>query len=104
MNKVRSMLCCAFLAMLSAGAHGGRSCEERTPDATLVQQALTLAHEVQQKLDSSGAQVALIARAGQNLSRYGLRYSHFGFVWRDHPKGSWRVIQQLNHCGTVRRL
>lgn len=92
---------CVALAMQSGVAIAGRSCEERVPDAAVVQKALTLAHEAQQKLSDAGAEVALIARAGQNLSQYGIRYSHFGFVWRDHPKGAWRVVHELNHCGTA---
>lgn len=90
-----------LLAMASGLAQAGRSCEERTPDARVVQQALVLAFDAQQQLDASGAEVALIARAGQNLSRYGVRYSHFGFAWRDHPKGAWRVTHELNECGTA---
>ena len=71
------------------------------PDAAVAQQALGLAHQAQQALNASGAEVALIARAGQNLSYYGVRYSHFGFVWRNHPKGAWRVMHELNQCGTA---
>jgi len=63
--------------------------------------ALTLAHRVVGVLEKSGADVALIARAGQDLSRYGLRYSHLGIVWRDHPNGRWAVVHQLNLCGTA---
>ena len=100
-KEFRLTVACVFLAMLPTMAAAGRSCEERTPSAAIVQQAMGLAHEAQQKLDSSGAEVALIARAGQNLSRYGVRYSHFGFAWRDHPKGAWRVVHQLNECGTA---
>lgn len=87
--------------MAACGAYAGRTCEERPPGAAAVQQALTLAHEARKQLDHSGAQVALIARAGQNLTRYGVRYSHFGFAWRDHPKGKWLVVHELNECGTA---
>ncbi len=101
MRKIYLLAACSLLAMMAGVAAAGQSCEERSPDATAVQQALGLAHEAQLKLDASGASVALIARAGQNLSRYGVRYSHLGFVWRDHPKGAWRVVHQLNQCGTA---
>ncbi|MEQ1516051.1 MAG: DUF2145 domain-containing protein [Usitatibacteraceae bacterium] len=92
---------CVLLVLQSGLATAGRSCEERIPDALVVQRALGLAYRSQQSLEASGAQVALIARAGQNLTQYGVRYSHFGFVWRDHPKGAWRVVHELNHCGTA---
>ena len=101
MREFHLLVACSLLTMVSGVAMAGQSCEERSPDATAVQRALGLAHEAQQKLDASGASVALIARAGQNLSRYGVRYSHLGFVWRDHPKGAWRVVHELNQCGTA---
>ena len=85
----------------SGAAQAGSSCEQRAPDANVVQQALGLAYEARQKLESSGGEIALIARAGQNLSQYGVRYSHMGFVWRDHPKGAWLVVHELNDCGTA---
>ena len=100
-NKFLPAVIFVLLSLLSAAAEAGRSCEEHDVGAAVVAQALELAREAQQKLDASGAGVALIARAGQNLSQYGVRYSHFGFVWRDHPKGAWRVIHELNECGTA---
>ena len=30
-----------------------------------------------------------------------MRYSHVGFTWRDHPKGRWLVVHELNECGTA---
>ena len=101
MNKFLCASISVSLALLATAAQAGRSCEERTVGAAVVAQALELAHEAQQKLDGAGAEVALIARAGQNLSQYGVRYSHFGFVWRDHPKGAWRVMHELNECATA---
>ncbi|MCY7388636.1 MAG: DUF2145 domain-containing protein [Burkholderiales bacterium] len=101
MNIFRPGFACVLLVLMSGLAQAGRSCEERVADARVVQQALILAFEAQQKLDASGAEVALIARAGQNLSRYGVRYSHVGFAWRDHPKGTWRITHELNECGTA---
>lgn len=82
-------------------AQAGRSCDERalTPDAA--RSGLALAHRVRSYLEGSGAQVALIARVGKDLSQYGLRYSHFGFVVRDHPRGKWLVVHELNECGTA---
>lgn len=101
MNLLRLPVAFVFGTVLSTNALAGRSCEERAPDAVSVQRALELADEAQQRLNASGAQVALIARAGQNLSQYGVRFSHFGFAWRDHPKGAWRVTHELNQCGTA---
>jgi hypothetical protein len=62
---------------------------------------LQLALKTRDTLDQAGARVALLGRVGADLSEYGLRYSHAGFVWRDHPKGRWFVIHELNHCATA---
>ncbi len=82
-------------------ASAGQTCEENKPTATTVYRALTLAQRISEKLESSGAEVALIARAGQDLTKYGLRYSHLGFVVRDHPDGPWTVVHELNECATA---
>ena len=52
---------------------------------------MTLAQHTAARLDASGAQVVALARIGQNLSEYGLRYSHFGFAYkeRDGASGAW---------------
>lgn len=100
-NRWRAALA-ALLLIAALPVLAGTSCEEREPDAATVARALDLAYRTRVVLDTSGAELALIARAGQDLSRYGLRYSHLGFVWRDHPKGAWRVIHELNTCGTDR--
>ena len=45
----------------------------------------------------------MIARAGQNLSEYGLRYSHLGLAYRDGEGRAavWRVVHKLNACGSA---
>ena len=101
MKQVHAFVFAFSFAAVSGAAQAGTSCEQRAPDANVVQQALGLAYETRQKLEASGGEIALIARAGQNLSQYGVRYSHLGFVWRDHPKGAWRVVHELNECGTA---
>ena len=56
-------------------------------------------------LESSGAKVVVLARAGQDRTKYGVRYSHLGFAYRetspDGVSGVWRVVHKLNHCGTA---
>ena len=51
-------------------------------------------------LDESGAQAVVLARAGRDLRRYRLRYSHLGFAYRDGNR--WRVVHKLNQCGSAR--
>ena len=80
--------------------HAGTPCEEAAGSPATLQQGLALAHKVVNALDESGTQVALVARIGQDLSRYRLRFSHLGFVVRNHSNGKWSVVHDLNLCGT----
>lgn len=82
-------------------ARAGNACGEQVPRGDSVAKAMDLALKTRQALDASGAQVALLARAGQDLTKYGLRFSHMAFVWRDHPRGRWLVVHMLNNCGTA---
>jgi len=95
----------AFGAALLAApqAQAGRSCEEGKPAVQAIERGLTLAERTFAALDASGHRVVILARAGQDLSKYNLRYSHLGFAYR-HPDGNgghvWRVMHKLNSCGT----
>ena len=90
------------LSMIAATlAWGGQACTEFKPAPDTVRKALVLAHKVHASLEQSGAEVALVARVGQDVSKYKLRYSHLGFAWRDHPNGRWTITHLLNHCGTA---
>jgi hypothetical protein len=54
------------------------------------------------QLEKNPASVALLARHGTNLDKYGLHYSHVGFVVREHQDGKWTVVHLLNQCGSSR--
>jgi hypothetical protein len=111
-------------------ANAGQACDATPPDTDAVARALGLAERVQRSLDASGAQVVIIARAGQDLTRYGLNWSHLAFAFReDMPppapgnrlptlgqisspgndvpstplasRGTWRIVHKLNQCGTA---
>jgi hypothetical protein len=89
--------------LLAPAAHAGRSCEAQKTTAQSVVQGLTLAEKTQAALNASGEKVVLLARMGQDLSKYGLRYSHLGLAYQqpDGQGGStWRVLHKLNECGT----
>lgn len=92
-------------ALASPVAHAGRSCTApQPPRTTTVERALTLAERTHQALEASGARVVVLARAGQDLSKYGLRYSHVGIAYQqDDGQGGhvWRVLHKLNECGTA---
>lgn len=89
------------LVLHTSPAFAGRSCEERPADPNRVMQGFELAQRVKLKLDESGAEVAIIARAGQDLSKYHLQYSHLGII-RKLDDGRWMVLHELNHCGTAK--
>ncbi|MEP6874121.1 MAG: DUF2145 domain-containing protein [Burkholderiales bacterium] len=99
MNTARPAMMATALALVAAAAHAGRSCENKPPKADAIQHSMQLAERTATTLDRSGAQVVALARIGQNLSEYGVRYSHFGLAYRDN--GRWRVVHKLNQCGTA---
>jgi hypothetical protein len=100
----RALVVAAAIAVATTTAHAGRSCEQRPPTALAVGRAMLLAEATARRLNQSGADVVVIARAGQNLSEYGLRYSHLGFAYRQREGDStvWRVVHKLNQCGSAR--
>jgi hypothetical protein len=65
---------------LSAPAMAGQPCTERRLSAAELAQSLELAAKTTAALDRSGAEAAVLARAGQNLSEWGLRYSHLAIA------------------------
>lgn len=100
----RSGLVClsaVTVSLMLAGAQpvwAGRSCENQPLKLSAVTKGLALAERTAKQLDASGAKVAVLARAGQNLREYGLRYSHLGLAYKDGDV--WRVLHKLNQCGT----
>lgn len=94
------------LALTAGAAQAGRSCEARKLTPQALERGLALAHRAHEALEAehvrSGARVVVLARAGQDLTKYGLHYSHLGYAYRDPAAGrpAWRVLHKLNHCGT----
>jgi hypothetical protein len=88
------------LTLAATAAHAGRNCETRLPDAHTVQRAMDLAERTSRALDATGADVVVLARAGQDLGKYGLRWSHLGLAYRED--GRWRIVHKLNQCGSAR--
>ena len=131
MNRLWRLLVAALAITTATAAMAGQACEAAPPDTTSMTRALGLAERVQRSLDASGAQVVLIARAGQDLRKYGLAWSHLAFAYREEmptppppgdrsatlgstaaamvdglpaqrtPRGTWRIAHKLNECGTA---
>jgi len=94
--RILAALCLAA----AVNAHAGRPCETHPLTTEAVHKGLGLAEQTVRRLNETGARVVVLARAGQDLRRYGLRYSHLGLAYRDGD--SWRVVHKLNQCGTDR--
>lgn len=95
----RALLCGALV--LASSAWAGQPCEPATQDLEDTTKAADLANQVATFADASSDEVMLIARVGQDLSKYGLYFSHMGFLVKDHPKGKWLIVHKLNDCGTA---
>lgn len=102
MKKWAALAMCMAAAVNAAIA--GRPCEDAPQTTAQVERGMNLAQATAAQLDATGATVAILARAGQDLSKYGLNWSHLGFVYRDEADGRpvWRVLHKLNLCGTAR--
>lgn len=96
---MKRLLAAAALAATLGAAHAGRPCEPKPPTPAAVQRSIELAERTRQALEASGAQVVVLARAGQDLSRYGLVWSHLGWAYRS--EAGWRVVHKLNACGSA---
>ena len=91
----------AIVALTTANlAHAGRNCDGKLPTSQSVIKGIGLSEKVLAALDKSGAKVVILARAGSDLTKYNLRYSHLGYVYKS-PEGTWRVLHKLNECGTA---
>ena len=53
---------------------------------------------VKDELEASGQRLALIARSGLDLSRFGVRYSHAGLSLKASPNTPWSVRQLYFAC------
>lgn len=107
MTKKRWCLAAALLLLAAGPLQAGQACEPRLPTAASVERSMSLAERTARRLDDSGAEVVVLARSGQDLSRWGLRWSHLGLAYRERDSDGgagrpvWRVVHKLNHCGTA---
>ena len=97
--NARALLAAVLFVCAITTAQAGRNCESQPPEAANVIRAMELADRTARQLDASGASVVVLARAGQDLSRYGLRWSHLALAYKDSDV--WRVVHKLNQCGAA---
>jgi hypothetical protein len=106
MNKLTttfSHLVIAICLLLPVAALAGRTCEAQKTTLQTLDRGLALAEKTRNALNASGEKVVILARAGQDLTKYGLRYSHLALAYQlpDGQGGNtWRVLHKLNDCGT----
>jgi hypothetical protein len=98
-RRVAAAIAASAALLALPPAHAGRPCDTRPQSTQDIARGMALAATTATRLDASGAQVVVLARAGQDLSRYGLAWSHFGFAYRE--RDGWRVVHKLNHCGSA---
>ncbi|WP_313347777.1 DUF2145 domain-containing protein [Stenotrophomonas sp.] len=73
-------------------------CLERHPTPAALASMFDVAQRADETLEAlDGVDVVIIARGGQDLSKYGLRHSHLAFAIRE-ADGNWRAVHLLNHC------
>ena len=88
--------------LLAAGAAQAdllRHCAAAAPlDAAQHDRLFRVSAVVRSVLDGSGHRLALIARAGTDLRRFGQRYSHAGISLLASPNTPWSVRQLYYDC------
>ena len=101
----RLALLCALACGPWAAAHAGamRFCDQ--PVALSAEQKDTLFRfggVIKNELDASGSRLALIARSGLNLERFGVRYSHAGVSLKASQNTPWSIRQLYYACDEQR--
>lgn len=88
---------------MAAQASTWRLCEKPSQlGAAQHAQRLQLAAELRRELEASGATVALVARSGVDLRRFGVQHSHAGVALADSPHTRWAVRQLYYACDEAR--
>ena len=100
-RKARALLLCALGSLAWGTSQAGALQYCDNPAALSAVQKDTLFRFgaiIKTELENSGAQLALVARSGLDLSRFGIRYSHAGFSLKASPNTPWSVRQLYYAC------
>lgn len=76
-------------------AHAGRTCEAKKLTPQTLERGFALAEKTLTALNASSDKVVILARAGQDLTKYGLRYSHLGLAYQLPDGQGGHTIQRL---------
>ncbi len=96
----RGIILALALLLLAHPAAAGGGCSPLSISGEELTRRADWALEIYQDLEASDIELAILARVGSDVSKYGLYYTHAGFVWRNHPKRHWGIVQMLNTCET----
>ena len=91
---------CLALGWNAAAQAGGMMFCDRPAKVTATAQdhVLRFSAVVKEELERSGATAAVVSRAGLDLARLGLRYSHAGLALKFNPNSPWSVRQLYYAC------
>ena len=95
-----------ILCMVQGQAWGKSDCETTALPPEVTAKTFDMAVRTNQTLNTvfSRSDVVLLARGGQDLSRFGLTFSHLAFAVRSNG-APWQVIHELNRCrGNASRI
>jgi hypothetical protein len=98
MIRIMTLVCCLFMAPYS---FAGTSCDPKPMTPALIATATDKALALRAYLNKVNPTVAIVARVGADLSKYGLHYTHAAFVIRRPGDNEWSVLHLLNTCGTT---
>jgi len=89
----------AILCALSTPARSSPTCELTALPPDVTAKTFDMAVHLDQTLDAvfPRSDVVLLARGGQDLSRFGLTFSHLAFAVRVDG-APWKVLHELNRC------
>lgn len=94
----RGLTALALLAVAGLAQAQQPACTPRYPPPETMAAMFDMASVTSQRLDAlDGVDVAIAARGGQDLSKYGLRHSHLAILLRDDAQ-QWQVYHLLNRC------
>jgi len=101
LKTMQGAVLAALVACWPAVAFAATGCEPRYPTPAATQGMFDMAVRLERALDALEVHdTALLARGGQDLSRYGLEHSHLAIATRG-AEGTWRVVHLLNRCRTA---